>query len=268
MLRWVYTILYVVVTIACAAPASAQRVYARAETSLPTVALVRTVSSATSAVDDDITTASSISVLVAITGVNDAYQNIKFLAADTAKLKKSPVYLRFSVDGLGSILGRVEIGKSLNNVIGSLVYTGTSLLSLLGLSSYTSGTAVTAMLPVGSNFDGIKLSMAANILTELKIYGAFYITPPSLSNLNVCSGDNVVIPISNFNSGYTYRLYDQASGGTLKTSSTTNSLTLPPITGNTTYYVEAVDSGTYLSVRIPILVNVVSKITPLVQLAN
>lgn len=269
MLRWVYAILYVVVTIAYAAPASAQRVYASLQSSPSSVTLVREISDVDKAVDADLGSASTIRVLVNALGVNEAYQNISFLPADTAKLKKSPVYIKFSIQGLLDILARVSVGKSLNNVFGSLIYTGSDLLQLLGLSGYTSGTAVTAILPIGTtNFNGIRFYMSTGILTTINIYGAFYITPPSLSNLNVCSGDNVVIPISNFNSGYTYRLYDQASGGTLKTSSITNSLTLPPITGNTTYYVEAVDSGTYLSARIPILVNVVSKITPLVQLAN
>lgn len=269
MLRWVYYVLYVVVIFACATPALAQRVYASISEAPTNLGLAYIVNPG-SATDNSATTSSTIKVLLS-TPIQTIYQKVKFASNPPAG---SPVFVRFSVTGLSStLLGRVtlKVHNLVNGIINISPYGGSDLLQLLGLLSYSSSSIVEAKVGgSGNNLEAVELVLSTNLLTDIDFYGAFYITPPKVQDINICPGDNVTIPVQEMpTSGYSYKWYEE--NGSLISAVSGGSLDLGSITQSTFRYVEAVEtvSGkSYPSSRIKVNVNVVSKITPLVQLAN
>lgn len=271
MLRWVYYVLYVIVIFVCARSASAQRVYANVQipyTETGAFGLVlSSIDNPGAAADASLSTSSTIKVIVSTGSVN---QNLQFTKADSLPLSNSPVAVKFTFTGLLNIslldglLNSLEIRKTAGNVNGLLAYTGSALKSLLNIVSTSD---ITAILPAGStSFDGVRIGLSG-VLSSVNVYCAFIITPPKVNDLVVCSGESVSIPILNVFPGYTYKWYNSA--GTLISGVTGGTYNLGVPTSNTSYYVEAIDSGIYPSARIKINVNVLPKPTLLqVQLAN
>ena len=211
------------------------------------------ISGATNALTSDTATYSTLtSVLFGAT------QNLQFSTANKPS-NTTPIILRVTASsgvvlGIG-LLSNLEVVKTLggiNTTVGT-VYTSSTLASLLGL-----GTVVGEMLipAENTNFDGVRVHLFG-LANSFQIYYAFYIKSPTANNLTICSGQSASLPITNFQSGYTYKLYE---GATAVGTTTTANMPLPVITTTTTviknYSLEAIEANVYPSGRTAVQVTV------------
>ena len=92
------------------------------------------------------------------------------------------------------------------------------------------------------------------------------VTAPVVPAITACQGNTVTLAVQNPQAGYTYNWYNVSTGGT---SLGTGILFItPPVTANTTYYVEAVTGGCN-GTRIPVSVSsYAALITPVVTAAT
>src|SRR5690606_39008222 len=98
-----------------------------------------------------------------------------------------------------------------------------------------------------------ELSGTLNLGASASYYYAFYITPPEINSIELCFGTSSPIIISNFQFGYTYKIYSAEIGGdeifAMETS--TGLIPLPsdlPV-GTYTYWLEAREGDVYPSAR-------------------
>ena len=142
------------------------------------------------------------------------------------------------------------------------------------LPAVTGGTGpytyTSANLPTGFNFDPATRTLsgtpgiggtftfqitakdAANNTTTTDFVINVKVGDPAVAAASTCSGTTATLSVTNVLAGVTYNWYG-ATGST--PIATGNSFTTPALTGNTTYYVEAV-SGTAVSNRLPVTVTV------------
>jgi hypothetical protein len=95
------------------------------------------------------------------------------------------------------------------------------------------------------------------LANSIRIYYAFYIKSPTANNLTTCSGQSASLLITNFQSGYTYKLYE---GAAQVGTTTTANMPLPVITTTTTvvknYSLEAIEANVYPSGRTAVQVTI------------
>ncbi|WP_158642532.1 immunoglobulin domain-containing protein, partial [Chitinophaga japonensis] len=204
------------------------------------ICLLCGVSNGPLAVDNDPNTASTFQVtLNLLAGV---YQGLGFPSlsgtADTLRI------------GVGASTGLLDLGLlaglELRLYSGNTqvrVYDNPSLLTLRFLADSIRSELV---LAPGVAFDSVKISFnaAAAAISNLKVYYA-KVTPPNAgvadSLVRVCPGGDVTLTATS-PQGATFRWYAQYTGGTeLHTGAT---FTVSNITSDTTFFVEAVSSGT------------------------
>lgn len=226
----------------------AQRVYASLEQNSGII------SGASNATSSDSSTYSTLTSVL----FGSATQNLQFSAANKPS-STTPIILRMTTSS-GLVLGtglvsNLEVAKTLGGISPTVgtVYTSTSLAALLGL-----GSVVGEMLipPENANFDGVR-AYFYGLANSIRIYYAFYIKSPTANNLTTCSGQSAILPITNFQSGYTYKLYE---GTTQVGTTTTANMPLPVITTATTviknYSLEAIEANVYPSGRTAVQVTV------------
>ena len=260
--------------------AYAQRVYASTEQHSAklsaTVLFISTtfseVTNPTLAVDGDDNTSSNLFVSLGVLGLIDAWQNAQFTPVKPTA--KSPVIVQFTAINSSAtvldLLGGVALQTTNNNGSAITSRSGSELLNLLGI--FSSGSIKTVILPApDQTYDGVRLSISAVLATAInaKYYYAFFVKPPTISNVTVCSGQGALLTVTNVQSGYQYKWYTQETGGTALATTTGGTYTTTPVTSATSYYVEAMDSGVYPSARTRVDISVLPKpSTPLVHLNN
>ncbi len=226
----------------------AQRIYASLQQNSGNV------SGATNATTSDPLTYSTLTSVV----LGSATQNLQFSAANKPG-STTPIILRVTTSsgltlGLG-LVSNLEVTKTLGGINSSVgtVYSSSTLASLLGL-----GTVAGEMLIPAENadFDGVKVYFYG-LANSIRIYYAFYIKSPTANNMTTCSGQSATLLITNFQSGYTYKLYE---GSTQVASTTTADMPLPVVTTTTTliknYSLEATEANVYPSGRTAVQVTV------------
>lgn len=226
----------------------AQRVYASLQQNSGII------SGATNATTSDTSTYSTLTSIV----LGSATQNLQFSAANKPS-STTPIILRVTTSsglvlGLG-LVSNLEVTKTLGGMTPTVgtVYTSTTLASLLGL-----GNAVGEMRipPENANFDGVKVHFYG-LANSIRIYYAFYIKSPTANDMTTCSGQSANLLITNFQSGYTYKLYE---GATQVGTTTTANMPLPVITTTTTliknYSLEANEANVYPSGRTAVQITV------------
>ncbi|SKB79184.1 hypothetical protein SAMN05660226_03174 [Parapedobacter luteus] len=246
-----------------------QRVYADAQQSSPTQSLIVTLSQVSNparAVDSDTSNFSTLSVTLGALGAITANQNLQYVARPKPT-PATPIIIKFgSTASLLNLLGGFAVQRT-NGGRNSVVqpsYSGAQLLNLLNLFGGSQvGTAI--IPPNNMAFDGVRLEINTTLggLLQAFYYFAFYITPPrpSVSELRICTGDSATLAISNFQPGYTYRLYTSqtGSGEVPGATTTTNLLTLSSNIGTGNYWLEARESDLYPSARVQLAVTVVPR---------
>lgn len=206
---------------------------------------------------------SSSKIIVSVSG--SAWQSLRFTGPITPT-SKSPVTIKFQAPiSLLNLLGGIRIqktrGSGTNRQLIGTEYRNDQLLDLLGLLS---GTTNELQLPAeNDSFDGVRLYMNSTlgVLTTVNYFYAFFIVPPQLvsSSTEICENDAATISISHFEPGYRYKAYLTETGGApvAETASSPQlSLSGFATEGVFTYWVEAVDSDTYVSARVPFTVTV------------
>lgn len=186
-------------------------------------------------------------------------QNLQFPGTNKPT-STTPIILRMTTStgvvlGTG-LLSNLEVAKTLGGITPTVgtVYTSTTLASLLGLGG---GAVGEMMIPAeGATFDGVR-AYFYGLANSIRIYYAFFIQSPTANNLTTCSGQSTSLLITNFHSGYTYKLYE---GTTQIGTSTTANMPLPVITTSSTvvktYSLEAVDASIYPSGRTAVQVTI------------
>lgn len=225
-----------------------QRVYADDEQN--STSGTASISDPGAAVDIDVTNYSVLSVNIGLLNLFQATQNLQF----TGELKPeptSPLMIRFASGGaLLGLLDGTTVQRTNNGSGVGASHNRASLLDLLGLGSDPEPTDVTIPIPGGNQpSDGVRLRISSvlGLTLSANLYYAFFITPPlvEFSTVYVCQGESALISISNFQSGYTYRVYDALTEGALIYSGTTDVLSIPEEDLTTgTYYLEAVEGDT------------------------
>lgn len=232
--------------------AYAQRVYADQQQNDATL-LLASVTDPAYSVDTDTTNHSILNVTLSLISAGTATQNLQFTGAVKPQ-PTAPLMIRFASQG--SVLGFFD-GVTAQRTFGGInqtvgePYASDNLLDLLGLVGTEEPSDATVPIP-GTNApsDGVQLTISSGLLGlgfTVDLYYAFFITPPSLmsTDVSVCEGEFALVAISNFQSGYTYTIYDALTGGNLLLSGTSDVLSLS-MEGRTsgTYYIEAVEAGT------------------------
>lgn len=228
-----------------------QRVYANAQQNNATF-LLGSVANETNPIDINYTNYSTLNVLLGALGaVGNATQNLQF----TGTIKPAPtapLMIRFGSGG--SILGLfdgIQIQRTngdISNTVGAN-YTSDGILDLLMLNADPDANEVTVPVPgIPSESDGLRFRISSVLALgfSANLYYAFFITPPTVDDpVSVCEGESALISISNFQPGYTYRLYDALTGGNLLATGDLDVLTVDVIDLiSGTYYLEAVEGDT------------------------
>ena len=226
-----------------------QRVYADVETSSSTPLLASIVNSDL-AIDGDTTTFSRLNVTVGLLSLVQANQIIYFSNAPSYLLH-SPVIVKFGTPGsLLDLLGGLSIQRMNDGTGIAPIYGRTSLLELLNL--FGGGTvAVLNIPPTGQQYTGVRLTIntTLGVARTARFYYAFYIIPPIIPQVTLCEGVSGAAVISNFQSGYTYKLYTQQMGGTQIGSDITTNSFLIPDDWEGSYWLEAREGNIYPSAR-------------------
>lgn len=254
-LRWIWTLVLVLLLCGAAREVRGQRVYATIQQSSPNI-LLSSVSNNGNAIDfPDTTNYSTLKVTVGLLGLVTAQQNLQFTTS-TKPSKTSPVMIKIGTTA--SLLTLLE-GISVQRTNGGLTavvppsYSSATLLNLLNLFQ-GSVIGVVVIPSDGSSYDGVRFEVNTTLGVALTAYNyyAFYITPPQLSSQTVtlCEGASSSVAISNFDvsRGYTYRLYSTETGGTSLSQTTSNTLDISS-TMEGAFWVEAREGDLYPSAR-------------------
>jgi len=238
----------------------AQRIYADKEQISTT--LLASVSDRPWAIDlSDTTNHSTLRVTLGALGLIYSRQNLQFV--DNPKPNRySPIIVKIgSNSSLVTLLGGFVLQRTNGGINNTVVpaYSDSQLLNLLNLFG---GSQIGSFifLPNGNDFDGIRFEVNSllNLALTAHYYYAFYIASPTLSNhaIHLCEGAGGTATISNFQPGYTYRLYTAQTGGTqVWNDITTNTITIPPDSEGS-YWLEAREGNVYPSARVKITVTV------------
>ena len=238
-----------------------QRVYADAQQNSHT-ALLASVTNPSYPIDNDTLNHSTLTVAVGLVGLVSAQQNLQFVNA-AKPTPNSPLIIKFSTPGsLLDLLGGFSAQRTNNNTFVPPAYGGAGLLNLLNL--FGGGNIATLVIPpTGVQFDGIRLTIntTLGLGRQANYYYAFYITPPQLSHsvISICEGEASAITITNFQSGYTYRLYDAQTGGNQIIATNTDTAPISSSLGVGDYWLEARENVFYPSARVMVTVTVHSK---------
>lgn len=113
-------------------------------------------------------------------------------------------------------------------------------------SSFTSGTVTgdTAFYVEAVNNNNCVSGRTAVPVTILPP-----LTPPVVDGISICASETPVLEVQNAAAGITYHWYNMANGGTELYGG--DSFTPGALTGDTTFYVEAMNSGNCISSRTP-----------------
>ncbi len=256
-------IILIWVLVFCGGRAEAQRVYANAQQT-GTGILGGTITNPGFAVDTNYSNFSTLNVGIGALGLMYTMQNLQFTGTPAQiPTTTSPLIIRFgSTASLLGLVNGISVQRTnggINTTVGT-EYTANSLLSLLNGST---DSMVIVPIPgiAGQASDGVRLRIVTLLGLGLnaKYYYAFFIIPPTVAsnNIQVCTGSNVTINITNFNSGYTYKLYNaQIDGAQVGSATTTNVLTTNAITTSGDYWLEARESDVYPSARTKVTVTV------------
>lgn len=222
------------------------------------------------AIDSNTTNYTTLNVLLGALGLTGvASQNLQFTGA-LKPAPTAPLMIRFATGGsLVGLFDGIEVQRTsggINNTVGT-PYSSGNLLDLLGLVGGEEPNDVIVPVPGGNeSADGVQIRISSALLglgMTIRSFYAFFITPPSVdtASIEVCEGEDALIGISNFQSGYTYRLFDSLTGGNQIASGNTNVLNVNANNlSSTTYYLEAVEGGTeFTSSRTPIDITIIPK---------
>ncbi|AMQ01497.1 hypothetical protein AY601_4666 [Pedobacter cryoconitis] len=156
-----------------------------------------------------------------------------------------------------------------NGQVGA-VYTSPSLPAVAGGTSPYTYTIAANQLPAGLSFDPstrvisgtptaggnytltMKVTDNAGNTTSTDYALNITVDAPVVAGVTICSGNSATLTIDNLTNGVTYNFYSSTGNTPLGTGTT---FTTPALTVTTTYFTEAV-SGTAVSARIPVTVNV------------
>lgn len=205
----------------------------------------------------------SSDIIVTLSG--SAWQSLRFTGAVTPT-SKSPITIKLQAPiALLNLLGGVRIqktrGSGTNRQLIGTEYRDDQLLDLLGLLS---GGSYEFQMPVEyDSFDGVRVYMNSTlgVLTTVNYFYAFFIVPPQLvsPSAEICENESATIQLSHFEPGYKYNVYSTETGGApIAETASSPQIPLPEFAteGIFTYWVEAVDSDTYVSARVPFTVTV------------
>jgi len=199
--------------------------------------------------------------VVANLGATSAWQEFKFNTSGTAISAPAGTitYVKYGGDP-SSLLGLLGGGNIKANAYTNATSgaDGTAIADAnVTLSNFTATDGSTYLAIKSTQaYNAVRVTLAAPALigvSDVNIYHAFYIPPPTINNVTTCSGTQASIAVSNPNASMTYNWYTAATGGDLVNTGTTYS---PSLTSNTTYYVEASDGGQFFSARTPVTVTV------------
>lgn len=212
----------------------------------------------------------SSSIIVTLSG--SAWQSLRFTGS-TIPTSKSPIIIKFKPPAaLLSVLGGIRVqktnGPKSNMQLIGTEYRDDQLLDLLGLLS---GGSYEFQMPAETyedveeppDFDGIRLFITSvvGLFPTVNYFYAFFIVPPQLvsPSAEICENDSATIQLSHFEPGYRYKVYSTETGGALIAETASSpQIPLPEFAteGIFTYWIEAVDSDTYVSARVPFTVTV------------
>lgn len=238
------------------------RVYANAEQHGNT-AILASVQNPNFANNAPYTDYSTLSVTLGAANLIYANQNLRFAITGKKPTQTTPVFAKFSSNATLALLSNIKLQTTNNNTEVGISYNVSLLLNLLGLLNPADSIF---RFPPQNNitYDGIQLTLNATLSLALnaKYYYAFFIIAPTTNNPTICSGTAATLTITNFQSGYIYKLY--SSDSTLVDSSITNTISTPVLTttGSTltkSYYLVAFENGIYDSGQTPVTVTVYPK---------
>lgn len=258
-LNWVWTLVLVMLFFGTEREVYGQRVYANGQTSV-TGLLGGTITNAPLAADSDPETFSELHVGVGVLNLMFTTQNLQFTGVGSPKpVNTSPIILKFSsTQSIANLIGGISIQRTnngLNNTVGT-EYTAATLLTLLNGS--VDSEVIVPIPGITTASDGVRLRIATvlGLGVVAKLYSAFYIVPPQIpSTLAICENSSSSFSVSNYQSGYTYRLYTSEIGGAeVGTASTTATFNIPVNLPAAIYYLEAREADLYPSARTPIVI--------------
>ena len=271
-LKWCYLIcMLALLFYGMAETAYAQRVYANSFNSSSDVDLgcvlvvCGSVNNGGNAVSPTQIAANNPSTIVAPLVLSATMQNVRFTGANALPSYVTPVMVKLKMNAsLLSLINSISLQRTNGNVSTAVgtEYSAGYLLDLLGIGG-VGQQELTVILPVVGSAqanDGIrvKVGSAVSLGLSASLYYAYYIIPPAVTSatLNLCGNVAGSFTISNFQSGYTYKLYTAAVDGTEVSgvSTTTNTLAIPGTLAAGTYYLEARETNTYPSARTPITI--------------
>lgn len=235
-----------------------QRVYANSEqhsTKISVVVTLSEVQNPENAITSNENTFSTLYLGVGALGLYSANQNLQFTDTAASQLKPtSPIMVKMKANGSAlNLLGSITFQRTSGGTNVGDIYTANNLLDLLGLVGNTEEDLLLMAPAPSTATDGIRMSINAvlNVGNTAQLYYAFYITPPTLSqtSITLCSNTAGTVAISNFQTGYTYRLYTQEVGGTEIEQTTTNNLAIPADLPAADYWLEAREDDLYPSAR-------------------
>ncbi|WP_434366138.1 immunoglobulin domain-containing protein, partial [Sphingobacterium spiritivorum] len=271
-LKWCYLIcMFSLLFYGMAGTAHAQRVYANSfntstDVDLGCVLVVcGSVNNGSNAVNPTQIAANNPSTIVSPLVLSATMQNVRFTGTNALPSYVTPVMVKLKMNAsVLSLINSISLQRTNGNVstpVGT-EYSAGYLLDLLGIGG-VGQQELTVILPVVGSAqanDGIrvKVGSAVSLGLSASLYYAYYIIPPTVASptLSLCGNAAGSFTISNFQSGYTYKLYTAAVDGTevAGVSTTTNTLTIPGTLAGGTYYLEARESNTYPSARTAITI--------------
>lgn len=248
-----YVALFIWILVIYSSNVYGQRVYATTQET--DNSLLASVNNPSRAVDANYTNYSTLNISVGLIGLLFAQQNLQFTGALRPR-PTAPIIIKFgSGNTLLGLVNQITIQRSNDGIDGTFgtAYTSTTLAALITTNGGANATEVSIPVPGSSEVsDGLRfrLSTTLGIAVSARLYYAFFIAPPIFVNTSIaiCEGEIGFIEINNFQSNYTYRLYDSLTGGNLIASSTSQLISFNAAnltSGN--YYVEAVETATNFS---------------------
>lgn len=248
-----YITLFIWILVVYSSNVYGQRVYATTQQTGNTA--FASVSNTSRAVDANYTNYSTLNISVGLIGLLYAQQNLQFTGALRPR-PTAPIIIKFGSGGtLLGLVNQITIQRTNGGINGTFgtAYTSTTLAELINTNGGSNATEVSIPVP-GSNeaCDGLRfrLSTTLGIAVSARLYYAFFIAPPIFENTSIaiCDGEIGFIEINNFQSNYTYKLYDSLTGGNLIASSSSQLISFNAAnltSGN--YYVEAVETASNFS---------------------
>ncbi|RYU91397.1 gliding motility-associated C-terminal domain-containing protein [Mucilaginibacter terrigena] len=191
------------------------------------------------AVDADTTSASQLSLPIAVLG---SYVSQTLIFGDQGNAGDS-ITVKISAPSsllAAGVLNRIQVASYMGATYnGDRTSINASLISLRILAGET--TAIIRFAPT-ANFDRIevRLNSAVSVFNSINIfYATKQVDAPKVtaSTVNICSGNKATFTINNPKANVTYRWYTAAVGGTLVATGT--SFTTDVLTSTQIYYAEA-----------------------------